>query len=63
MNVVSEKARTKMLEFFKQSNDMKTSVGPGCLILEFLQIMSNRDSTILVGKINCIISVCGSYIV
>lgn len=45
-----------MLECFKQSNDMKPPVGPECLILESLQILLSRDSTILVGKVNFIVS-------
>lgn len=63
MNVVKERTKTQMLECFKQSNDMKPPVGPESLILEFLQKMLSRDFTVLVGKINSIVSVFGSYIV
>lgn len=63
VNVVKERTKTQMLECLKQSHDTKPPVGPECLILEFLQIMQSRDSTILVGNINFIVSVFGSYIV
>lgn len=48
MNVVSERTKTQVLESFRESNEVKPSVGAEYLIPEFLQMMPNRDSIILV---------------
>lgn len=63
MNVVSERTKTQLLESSKGSNELKPPVEAECVILEFLQIMLNRDSTILVWKVNFIVSAFWRYII
>lgn len=62
MNVASERTKTEMLESFKESNEVKPPVGAECLITEFLQIMLNRDCTVLVWKVNIVSAVWSSAI-